>query len=230
MIARVRDVRMAYPRLSRAMLDVKGLCASPLRWASLLGDGPLVLDGVSFELAAGQSLALLGANGAGKSTLLSLLGGVMKPRSGLVQTRGRVVPLLERHAGFERELSARENALLMGALLGLRPPLDVVRELSGLGASFDSPLKTYSIGMVVRLSLSVAMSVEPDLLLLDDHVGLADVRFLAKHRGRLRRSAIVLATHSPRIAAELCDEALWLENGRVKAAGPAPKLAALYEA
>ncbi len=223
---------MSYPRWSREALDLKGLLASPGRWSSSLGDGPAVLRGVSLEARAGRALALLGRNGSGKSTLLALLGGVLRPRSGRVQTRGRACVLLERYAGFERELTARENAVLLGVLLGyraaeVRARLDAIELASGLGDAFDGPLKTYSVGMVVRLSLAVASCLEPDLLIVDDHIALADARFLAERPARAGET-LILATHSPELAVELCDDALWLEEGRVKAFGPAVEVAEQY--
>ena len=227
-VARLDDVWMSYPRWSQVISDQSKLM-NPLRWPDLIGDGPAVLRGVSLDIRAGETVAIIGPNGAGKSTLLSVLGKVLRPRSGRVEIAGTVCPLLDREGGFNPYLTGRENALLFGVLLGaryapLREQLDGIGAVSGLGAAFDAPLKTYSFGMTVRLSLAVALALEPDLLLMDDHA-LGDFRFRAVRREHLAQqrakgAALVIVTHAMEAAVELCDEAIWLEAGRVKARGP----------
>jgi ABC-type polysaccharide/polyol phosphate transport system ATPase subunit len=227
---------MSYPRWAVGMTQ-KGALSNPLRWPGLFGDGPSVLSGIDLEVRSGQAIALVGANGSGKSTLLGLLAGVLSPRSGRVTVEGKVSPLLERAAGFHPDLTGRENALLYGSLLGEREAslhgrLEDIKADSGLAAAFEDPVKVYSFGMTVRLGLAASLALEPDLFLMDDHA-LGDFRFqdfrrkrLADHRAR--GAAIVMATHALETAAELCDEAVWLEGGRVKERGPVSEVIARY--
>ena len=234
----LRAVEMRYPRWSRAMTD-KGLLGNPLRWGELLGDGRSVLTGVDLEILPGQSVALVGPNGAGKSTLLAVMAGVLTPRAGSVARRGRVCPLLEWGAGFHQDLTGRENAALLGDLLGesaeaMKAREGSIAEYSGLGAALDEPLKNYSFGMAVRLGTAVAVALEPDLMLFDDHA-LGDFKFEEFRRGHLARlrargCALVMATHSLESASRLCEEAVWLDGGRVLARGPVDEIAARYRA
>ncbi|MBI3552407.1 MAG: ATP-binding cassette domain-containing protein [Elusimicrobia bacterium] len=229
-VARLEGVWMSYPRWSKTMSRMNGFVSSPRRWSELLGDGEPVLRGIDLEIRPGSSVAVIGGNAAGKSTLLALLGGVLRPRAGRVEILGRVCPLLDVQAGFRRELTGRENAVLLGALLGAKSAhisarIDEVQRNCGLGSAFDAPVQTYSSGMPARLSLAVAALLEPDLLLVDEHIASADARFRAVHREflpaqRRRGAALVIATQSLEVAAELCEEAVWLEEGVVKSSGP----------
>ena len=211
-----------------------------MRYGKFWGDGPMVLSGVDLVARAGRVLGVVGPNGAGKSTLLALMAGVLTPRAGRVVARGKICPLLHRDAGFHRELTGRENAVLYGVLLGesrdaMRSRLEAVRRESGLGGAFDDLFKTYSAGMQVRLGLSVAASLSPDLLLIDDHLMFGDSRFQADRRARFdafkrRGAAVVLATHSVDVLAAVCDDAVLMEGGRVTARGTPAEIGALYRA
>ena len=238
-VARLDDVWMSYSRWSRVASDVRGLLLRPALWGQLLGDGPPALSGVSLEVRAGRVLGLIGSNGAGKSTLLAVLAGIFPPRQGRVETRGRICPLLRSDSGFHADSTCRENAVLLGVLLGetraaMRARLPGIELESELGGAFDAPLKTCSMGMRCRLSLAVASSLEPDLLLLDDHITYWDARAQARHRRRLethksRGAAIVMTTHFMETVAELCDDVAWLESGRVVAFGPSREVVERYQ-
>ena len=189
------------------------------------------LDGVSFSVEAGRTLGIIGRNGAGKSTLLKLLAGTMQPTSGRMIANGKVFGLLELAAGFHPDLSGRENVFLNGAFLGrshadMAKRLDEIIAFSELEQFIDQPVKHYSSGMYMRLGFAVALSVEPDILIVDEVLAVGDAAFrqkclaalaTAKAQGR----TILFVTHDPGAVRRFCDDAVWLERGKVQAAGPA---------
>jgi ABC-2 type transport system ATP-binding protein/lipopolysaccharide transport system ATP-binding protein len=186
---------------------------------------------VNFDVPPGQTMGVIGHNGSGKSTLLRLMAGIHRPTTGAVVTRGRVGSLLELGAGFHPDLTGRENVRLNAAILGIRrkyvdAQLDDIAEFAGVEHFFDSPIKVYSSGMGIRLGFATAVHVNPDVLLVDEAIAVGDEEFQRKcmdHLHRLRRGGctIVLVSHSLPLVAELCDEVLWLEQGRPQMIGPA---------
>jgi ABC-type polysaccharide/polyol phosphate transport system ATPase subunit len=183
------------------------------------------LRNVSFSLVRGESLGVIGPNGAGKSTLLQVLAGIITPSEGTVEVRGQVSSLLTLGAGFDQELTGRDNILLAGAFLGLpdatvRGLLPSIVEYADLGAFIDAPIKTYSSGMRARLGFAIATSVDPDILLLDEVLATGDADFRAKSKQRvidLVRAAkgIVLVTHDMTWVTEYCNRAMLLEHGSI---------------
>ena len=183
------------------------------------------LRDVTLKLVHGESLAVIGPNGAGKSTLLQVLAGIIRPSEGAVDVRGHVSGLLTLGAGFDVELTGRDNILLAGAFLGLDDA--VTRELSpaiveyaDLGDFIDAPLKTYSSGMRARLGFAIATSVDPDILLLDEVLATGDQTFRAKSKARVlelvrESKAVVLVTHDMAWVKEYCNRAILLEHGHV---------------
>lgn len=198
------------------------------------------LRGVSFRLERGRMLGVVGRNGAGKSTLLRLIGGVSKPDGGHVQTRGRLGALLDLGLGFHPDLTGRENAIVNGVMGGLTrnqvlERLDRVIEFAELENFIDAPLRTYSTGMRMRLGFSMAVHAAPDILLIDEVLSVGDLRFKRKCIERIAQlkeagAAVLLVSHNPQEVEELCDEALWLEAGRVAAQGNAGEVIAEYRA
>ena len=196
------------------------------------------LRDVSFRLVHGESLAIIGPNGAGKSTLLQVLAGIIRPSEGAVDVRGHVSGLLHLGAGFDVELTGRENILLAGAFLGLDDA--VTRDLSpgiveyaDLGQFIDAPLKTYSAGMRARLGFAIATSVDPDILLLDEVLATGDATFRAKSKARVLElvrdsKAVVLVTHDMAWVKEYCNRALLLENGHVVVEGSPDEVVAVH--
>lgn len=196
------------------------------------------LRDVSFRLVHGESLAIIGPNGAGKSTLLQVLAGIIRPSAGAVDVRGHVSGLLHLGAGFDVELTGRENILLAGAFLGLDDA--VARDLSpgiveyaDLGQFIDAPLKTYSAGMRARLGFAIATSVDPDILLLDEVLATGDATFRAKSKARVLElvrdsKAVVLVTHDMAWVKEYCNRALLLENGHVVVEGSPDEVVAMH--
>lgn len=196
------------------------------------------LRDVTFEVPRGTTVGLIGHNGSGKSTLLKVLAGVYRPSSGAVLVDGRVSALLELGAGFHGELTGRENIYLNGSILGLskkqiEASIDDIIEFAGLGEFIDSPVKIYSSGMYVRLGFAIAVTLEPEILIVDEIIAVGDEEFQRKcfdHLFKLRSqgTTIVLVTHSMGLAAELCDSAVWLDHGDVRAIGTAPEVIDAY--
>ncbi|MBM4200498.1 MAG: ABC transporter ATP-binding protein [Gammaproteobacteria bacterium] len=188
------------------------------------------LRGVSFEVAYGEMLGIVGHNGAGKSTLLQLIGGVGYPNSGRVRVEGRIGALLDLGAGFSPDLTGRENVLVMAVAAGLSrrdvlQRFDRIVEFAELEDSIDTPLRTYSSGMQMRLAFSVAIHTDPQVLLVDEFLAVGDLSFQTKCLRRIAElkaegCAIVLISHSPAQINELCDRAIWLRHGEVVMDGP----------
>ncbi len=182
------------------------------------------LKDVSFRLDLGESLALVGSNGAGKSTLLSLIAGLAEPDSGRVRVNGRIGALLQLGSGFHPDLTGTENIRLNAALLGLgrRRTTELfgdIVEFSGIGDFVDEPLRTYSSGMMMRLAFSVAVHLDPDILIIDEVLAVGDAAFQAKCIGKLeehKRSGktLLFVTHAVGSVQQLCDRAIWLDHGQ----------------
>jgi ABC-type polysaccharide/polyol phosphate transport system ATPase subunit len=185
---------------------------------------------VSLEVQPGESIALVGHNGSGKSTLLKTIAGVLRPTEGQVDVAGRISPMIELGAGFDSELTGRDNVYLNGALLGftrkqMEARFDRIVDFSEIGDFIDMPVKNYSSGMQARLGFAVAQDVEPDLLIIDEVLAVGDERFQAKCRARIQefRAAgvtFVYVTHSLDAAQALCPRAAVLHHGRLMFDGP----------
>jgi len=185
----------------------------------------IAVKDVSLDIEAGTTVALMGANGSGKSTLLKLIGGIVAPTSGSIQTRGRMAALLELGAGFHPDLSGRENIYLNASILGLtRPEIDArfdeIVEFSGIADFIDTAVKFYSSGMYVRLAFSVAIHTNPDILLVDEVLAVGDEAFQRKCMDRIAQfrangCTIILVSHSAQQVAELCDRGIVLRKGEV---------------
>jgi lipopolysaccharide transport system ATP-binding protein len=196
------------------------------------------LRDVGFEVQEGSMFGVIGHNGSGKSTLLRLLAGIYRPTEGEIRTKGRISALLELGTGFHPQLSGRENIYLNASILGIPQKviarrIDDIIGFADIGEFIDSPVKIYSSGMKVRLGFSVAVHVEPEILLLDEVVAVGDERFKRRcfeHIYDLRRQGvtIVLVTHSLGQVQSLCDEAIWMEKGQIRERGHAIDIARSY--
>jgi len=181
------------------------------------------LQHVSFEIPHGTVLGIIGANGAGKSTLMRTVAGILPPTMGRVEVRGRVSTLLALGVGFNKDLSGRENVVLGGLAAGLRrdqleEKYDEIVEFAELGEFMDLPMRTYSSGMYGRLAFSVAVNMDPDILLIDEALSVGDARFRRKSFEKMRElceqaRTIVLVSHSMGSISELCDQAIWMHEG-----------------
>jgi ABC-type polysaccharide/polyol phosphate transport system ATPase subunit len=197
------------------------------------------LRDVTFAARAGETFGIVGRNGSGKSTLLLTIGGILRPDTGVIRTSGRTSALLALGAGFEPDLTGRENIYLNAALLGMsRREIDDrvgdIISFSELGDFIDVPLRKYSSGMRVRLGFSIASTIEPDILLLDEVLGVGDASFRVKSQERLedlaaKAKAIVLVSHNLNFVKEMCERVLWLNEGRVAAYGDARAVVDEYE-
>jgi lipopolysaccharide transport system ATP-binding protein len=196
------------------------------------------LRDVSLEIPRGSTYGLVGHNGSGKSTLLKLIAGIHRPTSGTITAHGRVSAMLELGAGFHPELSGRENIYLNGSILGMSrsqitASMDRIIEFSGLGDFVDTPVKVYSSGMYVRLGFSIAVNLDPEILVIDEIIAVGDEEFQRRcfdhlHELRRRGVTIVFVTHSMPLVQSLCDSAAWLDHGQLKQTGPAAAVAGAY--
>lgn len=199
----------------------------------------VALKNVSFVINRGDSIGILGRNGAGKSTLLRLLAGIISPDSGKIVKDNVSTALLSLQAGFNGELDGRTNAILNGLLLGFSKQhvmnnLENIIEFSELGKSIDMPVKTYSTGMRARLGFSVAYYMQPDVLLVDEVLGVGDAEFREKStdvmKERLRSDqTVVLVSHQANTIKNLCNRAVWVENGITQMEGEANEVVTAYE-
>jgi ABC-type polysaccharide/polyol phosphate transport system, ATPase component len=196
------------------------------------------LKGVSLEIPRGSTFGLIGHNGSGKSTLLKLIAGIHRPTSGTITAHGRISALLELGAGFHPELSGRDNIYLNGAILGMTrrqidAAMDQIIEFSGIEEFIDTPVKVYSSGMYVRLGFSIAVNLDPEILVVDEIVAVGDEEFQRRcfehlHELRSKGVTIIFVTHSMALVRQLCDKVAWLDHGVVRTVGPPGEVVDAY--
>src|SRR5471030_1643502 len=196
------------------------------------------LSDVSFSVPKGCTYGVIGRNGSGKSTALKLVAGITKPTSGTVRVVGRISALIELGAGFHPEISGRENVFINGIMLGLtrkevQERFDDIVDFAELREFIDAPVKTYSSGMYMRLGFAVAINVNPDVLLVDEVLAVGDEGFTHKCLDKFaefKRSnrTILLVTHSLSLIERFCDDALWLDDGKVRGAGDPKRVVGAY--
>ena len=199
----------------------------------------LALKDVNLEVKKGESWGLIGTNGSGKSTLLKLICGILKPYKGAVEVHGKIAPLIELGAGFDPQLTARENIYLNGALLGHKKAFmdrhfNEIIEFAELGDFIDVPIKNFSSGMAARLGFAVATIVKPDILIVDEVLAVGDIAFQEKCRKRMESllqngTTLLFVSHSSKQVKELCQNVIWLDKGHVVAQGRAEDIIQKYE-
>jgi lipopolysaccharide transport system ATP-binding protein len=225
----VQDVGIAYRLYREKVSTLKEAVAN--RFRHLRGAETFwALRHVSLEIAPGEALALVGHNGSGKSTLLKTIAGVLEPSEGALATRGRISPMIELGAGFDPELSGRDNVYLNGALLGftrkqMEAKFDRIVAFAELGDFIEMPIKNYSSGMYARLGFAIAQDVEPDILIVDEVLAVGDERFQEKCKARIqefRASGVtfIFVSHTFEAARDLCPRAAVLHHGRLAFDGP----------
>lgn len=196
------------------------------------------LSEINLKIPKGESWGLIGNNGAGKSTLLKLISGILKPYKGSVQVFGKISPLIELGAGFDAEMTARENIFLNGAVLGyperfMQEHFDEIVDFAEIGTFLDVPIKNFSSGMTARLGFSVATIVKPDILIVDEVLSVGDYSFQKKCEKRMNEllcggATLLYVSHSIDSVKELCQKAAWLEHGRIKLQGEVQKVCDAY--
>ncbi len=189
----------------------------------------IALKNVSFEVNKGEVIGIVGSNGAGKSTLLKIVSGVMKPTKGEVEVNGVISPMIELGAGFDMELTARENIFLNGAVLGyskqfLEEKFNDIVEFSELKEFLDVPIKNFSSGMIAKLAFSIATIVNPEILIVDEILSVGDIKFQEKSKNKMMEmirggTTVLFVSHSLDQIRALCNRVIWLEHGEVQMIG-----------
>ena len=196
------------------------------------------LRDVSFSIEKGESVALIGRNGSGKSTMLKIIAGVLSASSGNVSVSGSIAPLIELGAGFDFDLTARENIYLNGAVMGhnrkyMDQNFQEIMDFSELWEFVDVPLKNYSSGMIARLGFAIATQVKADILVVDEILAVGDFRFQQKCKERMKNlmshgTTVLFVSHSDDQVVEICKRAIWLDHGKLMADGPAEEVCKAY--
>ena len=196
------------------------------------------LDDLTFNVKKAEVVGLIGSNGAGKSTLLKVVSGVMKPTKGKVEVRGIISPMIELGAGFDLELTARENIYLNGAILGyskefLEEKFDDIVKFSELEEFLDVPVKNFSSGMTAKLAFSIATVVNPEILIVDEILSVGDIKFQEKSKGKMLEmikggTTVLYVSHSLESIKDLCDKVIWIEHGKLIKMGNAKEICDEY--
>ncbi len=199
----------------------------------------LAVNDVSFKVKKGEVFGLIGLNGSGKSTLLKMIAGVYKPSKGSIRTEGVIAPMIELGAGFDMELTARENIYLNGSVLGfskqfINSVFDEIVEFTELAPFLDVPMKNYSSGMVARVGFAISTVTKPDILIVDEILAVGDFLFQQKCEARInqlmeRGTTVIIVSHSIEQIERLCDRVAWLEKGKLKMIGECQEVCDIYK-
>lgn len=197
------------------------------------------INNISFDVKQGETIGIIGKNGVGKSTLLKVITGIIKPDCGHVNTFGNSVSLLGLAVGFSQKLSGRENTIINALLQGVSKKyilskIDEIEEFSGLTGFFDQPVNTYSDGMRTRLRFSIAIQVNPDILLIDEALGVGDEAFKRKSSKEIKDRAlsghtVIIVSHHPETLTDLCDKLVWIDSGIAKLSGKTEDVLEAYK-
>jgi len=232
-IIEISDVSMFFRMNSDRIMSLKEFVTTALR-GRLHYEEFTALSHVSFQVKRGEVLGLIGRNGAGKSTMLKVISGILKPTKGSVVCHGNMAPMLELGAGFDFDLTGRENIFLNGAILGyseefLKSKYNEIVEFSELGQFIETPIRNYSSGMLARLAFSVATVVQPEILIVDEILSVGDAEFQAKSRNRMMQlmgggTTVLFVSHNLEQIRQMCHRVVWLEQGMVKMIGAAKEV------
>ena len=234
----VDDVSMVFNMASETLTNLKEYFIKLARH-ELFFEEFRALKHISFNVHRGEVIGLVGTNGSGKSTMLKIIAGVLEPSEGRVVTHGSISPLIELGAGFDYELTARENIYLNGALLGytkefIDANLDGIIEFAELRDFVDMPLKNFSSGMVARIAFAIATITEPDILIVDETLSVGDVFFQEKCERRIQHFiesgdvTVLFVSHSMEQVERICQRAVWIEKGDLRMDGPVDKVCRAY--
>ena len=236
------DIKNVSVRFNKSTENISGLKEYMIKMIKreLMFQEFFALKDISFTVKRGESWGLIGKNGSGKSTLLKLISGIIKPYQGSITVQGSISPLIELGAGFDPELTARENIFLNGALLGYNKKFiienfDKIVEFAELSEFIDIPLKNFSSGMSARLGFAIATITKPDILIVDEVLAVGDFAFQQKCKKRIEEllsggTTILFVSHSIEQVQELCQNAIWLEHGNIKAIGDTTSVSQQYMA
>lgn len=238
MAVEVKDVTMIFNMASESLGSLKEYFISLARH-KLFFEEFRALKNISFEVHRGEVVGLVGTNGSGKSTMLKIIAGVLEPSEGEVKVHGNIAPLIELGAGFDPELSARENIYLNGALLGYTKEFidvnfDGIIEFAELKDFVDMPLKNFSSGMVARIAFAIATITEPDILIVDETLSVGDVFFQQKCERRIQHFiesgdvTVLFVSHSMEQVERICQRAVWIEKGDLRMDGPVDEVCKAY--
>lgn len=238
MAVEVKDVTMIFNMASESLGSLKEYFISLARH-KLFFEEFRALKHISFDVHRGEVVGLVGTNGSGKSTMLKIIAGVLEPSEGEVKVHGNIAPLIELGAGFDPELSARENIYLNGALLGytkefIDASFDGIIEFAELKDFVDMPLKNFSSGMVARIAFAIATITEPDILIVDETLSVGDVFFQQKCERRIQHFiesgdvTVLFVSHSMEQVERICQRAVWIEKGDLRMDGPVDEVCKAY--
>lgn len=237
-LLRVEHVGMEFNLSKERVDDFREYVIRMLRGKKLERDEFWALKDINFTLEEGERIGILGLNGAGKSTLLKVIAGVFKPTEGKVVRKGKIVPLLELGAGFDKNYTGRENIFLYGAVLGysrkyMESKYDEIVKFSGLEKFIDVPIKNYSSGMKSKLGFSIATIAEPEILILDEVLSVGDAKFRKKSERKIKKmmkegTAVLFVSHSLKQVQRICNKAMILDQGKMVAMGEVNEIAELY--
>jgi ABC-type polysaccharide/polyol phosphate transport system ATPase subunit len=238
-IIKAKNISFAYRVLNKHHTSLKTLFRDFLHGRVSIEDYVAISD-LSFEIKKGETVAIIGKNGAGKSTLLKILARVIKPTTGSISITGQVAPMIELGAGFNAELTGRENILFYSSLLDrdinkVKPRINEIIDWAGVADHIDYQLRTYSTGMVARLAFSIATDEVPDILLIDEVLSVGDGEFATKSRTRLLEiinsgCTVIMVSHDLKTVAELAQKVIWIEKGKIKMVGLPTEVIAAYQA
>lgn len=236
-VIQVKDVSMHFNLMVERVDSIKEYILKLVKGKLLYNDFT-ALSHVSFDVRKGDVVGLVGLNGAGKSTLLKIIAGVLKPTTGWVITKGSIAPLIEVGAGFDPELTARENIYLNGAILGhdkkfMDSKFDEIIDFAELRNFVDVPVKNFSSGMYARLGFAIATMVQPDILIVDEVLSVGDYLFQKKCEDRIQSMldkgvTVVIVSHDISTIKKLCTKVVWLEHGKIKDIGPTERVCKEY--
>lgn len=237
-IIEIKDVTIRFNLANEKIDNIKEYFIKAIKH-ELMFQEFLAVDGVSFNIKKGESWALIGTNGSGKSTLLKAISGILKPYKGSITVKGNIAPMIELGAGFDPNLTARENIFLNGLILGhsrkfMEEHFDEIVEFAEIGQFLDSPIKNYSSGMKARLGFAVATMVNPDILICDEVLAVGDAKFREKCEDRMtdmlsHGTTLLFVSHSISQVRHLCDHAAWIDKGHLKMTGEVNKVCDEYE-
>ena len=235
----IQNISVTYRLIKERRRSFQAHVINYLKGKRIRAETLWALRNISLNVSKGESLGIIGHNGAGKSTLLKVISGVIKPFEGNIKVKGNIAPLIELSAGFDEELTGRENIFLSASIFGfskreIEEKYDNIIDFSELKDFINTPLKSYSSGMIARLGFSIATEVDPDILIIDEILAVGDAQFKQKSKERIsefrrKGTTILFVSHNMEEIHSLCDRVLWLDHGTMKMLGEPEKTTNEYE-